>query len=134
MEQIRGVRQPTMGEAIGRALRLRCPVCGQARMFRGLKERAACPHCGFRFEREPGYFTNALIVNYTITCAPIFLIIAPVAFFGGFSVRTLLGVSLLIALLLPIVGFRYSKALWLAIDVVVRPPTPEEFVPEPFDG
>ncbi len=134
MEQTREVRQPTMGQAIDRALRLRCPVCGQGRMFRGMKERDACPHCGFRFEREPGYFTNALIVNYVITCLPIFLIIAPVAFFGGFSVWSLLGVGLLVAIMLPILGFRYSKALWLAVDVVVRPPAPVEFAPDAPDG
>lgn len=125
----RWLEQQPAGTLIGRALRLRCPVCGQGAMFRGLKQRDACPHCGFRFEREPGYFTNALIVNYTITCLPILLVIAPLAYFSHFTVWTLLGVGLLIAILLPILAFPFSKALWLAVDVLVRVPTPVEFAP-----
>src|SRR5438045_8354934 len=118
-----------MGVLVVRALLLRCPVCGVGRMFRGLKSLDTCPHCGFHFEREAGYFTNALILNYTITCLPIMLVIAPLAYFSGLSVWTLLIGGLLIALLLPILAYRHSKALWLAFDLSARPPKPLAFAP-----
>jgi uncharacterized protein (DUF983 family) len=98
-------------------------------MFRGFKSLDSCPHCGFHFEREVGYFTNALILNYTITCLPILFVVAPLAYFSGLSVWTLIIGGLLIALLLPILAYRHSKALWLALDLAARPPKPIEFAP-----
>jgi uncharacterized protein (DUF983 family) len=118
-----------MGTLVWRAMRLRCPVCGQGRMFCGLKSLDTCAHCGFRFEREVGYFTNALILNYTITSLPILLIVAPLAYFSGLSVWTLIIGGLVIALLLPILAYRHSKSLWLAFDLAARPPHPIEFAP-----
>ncbi len=118
-----------MGTLIGRAMRLHCPVCGVGRMFRGLTTRDACPHCGFHFEREVGYFTNALIVNYTITCLPVLFVVAPLAYFSHLSVWTLLAVGLLIAALLPVIAYRHTKSLWLAVDLVARPPKLLEFAP-----
>ncbi len=126
-------RTATRNEVIWRALRLRCPVCGVGRQFRGLTMRKQCPHCGFFFEREVGYFTNALIVNYTITCLPILFLIAPLAYLEVFSVRVLLTAGLLIAIALPILTFPHSKALWLAFDVLIRPPTAVEFDPHPHE-
>ena len=125
------MQQPTKGAMVGRALRLRCPVCGVGPMFRGLTQRAFCPHCGFRFEREVGYFSNALIINYTIVSLPILLVIAPLAFFSGLSLVTLLVAGVLIAVIVPVLTFPLSKALWLAFDVAIRPPEPSEFAPLP---
>lgn len=128
------MRQPTKGEAVGRAMRLRCPMCGQGPMFRGLTQRESCPHCGFRFEREVGYFTNALVINYAIVALPLLFVIAPLAFFSRLSLPTLLIAALLVAVLLPALTFPFSKSLWLAGDVVVRPPEREEFAAPPYDA
>ena len=52
--------KPPAETLIGRALKLRCPRCGQGKLFNGwftMPER--CSHCGFKFERDPGYFLEA---------------------------------------------------------------------------
>ena len=48
-------------------LALRCPRCLRGRVWRsflGMHER--CPACGLVFEREPGYFTGAMVVSYVL--------------------------------------------------------------------
>src|SRR5438876_9733709 len=54
--------------ALGRAVRLRCPRCGETPLFRGWFSMAeACALCGLRFERAQGYFVGAIYVNYAMT-------------------------------------------------------------------
>ena len=54
----------TAGEAIGRGLRKRCPSCGQGKVFSSFfRLNKNCSICGFRFEREPGYWTGAIAMN-----------------------------------------------------------------------
>src|SRR4051812_50019660 len=55
---------------IMRALRLRCPECGHARIFKPWRQTRSlddwfrplhgCPHCDYAYEREPGYFLLAI--------------------------------------------------------------------------
>ncbi|MDX3901721.1 MAG: DUF983 domain-containing protein [Sphingobium sp.] len=55
------------GPALARALRGRCPACGEGRLFaRFLKPAAACPHCGQRWDRHqaddfPSYIVILLL-------------------------------------------------------------------------
>ena len=53
---------------VWRGLRRRCGRCGAKRIFSSyfqLHER--CPRCGYKFEREEGFFTGVYLVNYAIT-------------------------------------------------------------------
>ena len=51
-----------------RALRLRCPRCGETPLFRGwFTMELACRLCGLRFERAQGYFVGAIYINYAVT-------------------------------------------------------------------
>ncbi|MFN4277863.1 MAG: DUF983 domain-containing protein [Ferrovibrio sp.] len=60
-----------MGDAMWRGWRMRCPACGQGRMFgRYLKVNDTCPSCGLemsghRADDAPPYFT-ILIVGHII--------------------------------------------------------------------
>lgn len=52
----------------------KCPKCRVGKMFVGNtysfgKQRMneVCPHCGFRFEIEPGYFYAAMYVSYAFS-------------------------------------------------------------------
>lgn len=54
----------------------KCPKCRVGQMFVGytysLKKNRyndLCPHCGFRFEVEPGYFYAAMYVSYALVVA-----------------------------------------------------------------
>ena len=45
----------------------RCPVCLRGAVFHSLLGmNADCPHCGIHFERETGYFLNAMFFAYVI--------------------------------------------------------------------
>lgn len=105
-----------------RALRLRCPVCGVGRMFKGLTMWQTCPACGFPFEREPGYWTNAVTLNFMTTGGFTVLLVAPLAY-SGLPLLLILALGIVLAVLLPLLCFRHIKALWLAIDLRIRPPT-----------
>jgi len=56
----------------------KCPRCRVGRMFEGpvygfkrQKMHEHCPHCGFKFEVEPGYFYAAMYVSYAFSVAEV---------------------------------------------------------------
>jgi uncharacterized protein (DUF983 family) len=114
---------------LSRALRLRCPVCGVGRLFRRMTMRTHCGNCGFRYEREVGYFTNTIVVNYALASLPILLIVAPLAYLRPHAIVQEIGLGFFFAIALPLLCFRHVRSLWLAIDVLIRPPVAVEFDP-----
>lgn len=86
-----------------------------------------CAHCGFRYEREVGYFTNTAVINYAVASLPIIFIIAPLAYLRPHAIALEIGLGFLFAIALPILCFRHVRSLWLAIDVLIRPPVAVEF-------
>lgn len=108
-----------------RALRLRCPACGGARVFDGwfrMKDR--CPACGIRLERgEQGYVVGAYMFNIVaaeLIFAAIFL--AWVIVTWPDPPWTLLqygGAALMV--LLPVLFYPFSKTLFLAFDLTFNP-------------
>jgi len=122
MIHVSGARQ-----ALARAIWLRCPRCGLARLFRGpFTMLACCPVCRLCFEREQGYFVGAIYLNYAATVLLVMV--------GYFSLNYLAGLSLGQQLLLwgafsigfPLWFFRYSKSLWLALDYFFDPDGPQD--------
>ena len=113
------------------ALARRCPNCGSGNAFRSyLHQRDACSTCGIRLDRgERDFFIGAYTVN---------LIVAELlVFFGGLAVLRLtwpdvpwdalmygLGALMLIA---PIVLYPYSRQIWLAADLILRPAESADF-------
>ncbi|MBF6590838.1 MAG: hypothetical protein IVW57_09965, partial [Ktedonobacterales bacterium] len=71
---------------LGRGLRLRCPNCGQGRLFRGVYAmRERCSVCGWVFEREEGYWTGAMAVNLVVSELIIAAFAIPLAIVLAFS-------------------------------------------------
>jgi uncharacterized protein (DUF983 family) len=103
--------------ALGRAIRLRCPRCGETPLFTGWFRMAeSCALCGLRFERAQGYFVGAIYINYAVTT-----LIAVGGFFLlwaglGLSTRAQLLVLVPIVILFPLWFFRYSRSFWLALE------------------
>src|SRR5258707_12221286 len=63
-----------------RGLRLRCPVCGEGKLYRRwFKMNQHCPDCGFIYEREPGYYTSALAINVFLSELITLVVIIPLA-------------------------------------------------------
>jgi len=102
---------------LGRALRLRCPLCGQGKLFRGwLTMHRECPNCGVKFEREPGFFLGSIYINYGLTSL-IVAIAYPVLLFGGFVAETpLLIGSLVFVVVFSLLIFPWARSLWLGFD------------------
>jgi uncharacterized protein (DUF983 family) len=107
------------------ALRLRCPVCKQGRIFPGWMRMAdACPACAIPLKRESGYFLGSIYFNYGATCA-----LAGLAYFGLlFGIEAPSGVALATAVFLavafPFWFWRYARSLWLMMDQYFDPRVP----------
>ncbi len=118
-----------MGEAlrrvvvgIGRALHLRCPRCGRAPLYCGwFTMNAVCAVCDLTFERAQGYWVGAIYVNYALT-----VLIAVSGYFllwarADLSNAAQFGIWIPFCVLFPLWFFRYSRALWLAVEVGLNP-------------
>ena len=58
----------TFWQTVGRGLRLRCPRCGEGKVFtRFFTMPDACASCGMDFKREHGYYIGAMYINYGVT-------------------------------------------------------------------
>jgi len=110
-------------------LRLRCPVCGEGKLFQGYFDNPVrCPACGYYFMRESGYFLPHVPIGYAAT-----VIVAlgswPVLRYllGVRSEAVTLTVMITVAVVFGIWFVRYSKVIWLAIDLTMHPPAAEDF-------
>lgn len=102
---------------LSRAIRLRCPLCGGGKMFRGwFKMHDTCSNCGAKFEREPGFFLGSIYFNYGLT-ALIVAIAYPVLMFNKIlEDGVLMPLTLGFVAIFPILFFRHSRALWAGFD------------------
>ncbi len=112
-----------MLRVLGRGLLLKCPGCGTTPLFDGFfSMRLGCTNCSFRFEREQGYFVGAIYINYAVT-----IVIAMAGFFlldyfTNLSLRWQMVLWISFAVFFPLLFFRHSRSLWLAIDCLFSPP------------
>lgn len=101
---------------VGRGLRLRCPICGEGRLFAGIFKMAErCGSCGLDLRREQGYYIGAMYINYGVTATVELAFGIPMA-----ERLTLTQLTIPLAafgLIFPLLFFRYSKSLWLGIDL-----------------
>jgi hypothetical protein len=118
---------PSRARMLGRGLLKRCPVCGAGKLFsRWFRMKERCPGCGYRFEREEGFFLGAYVINLAVAqgmvillaVAPLILRLAndPDASILPFVVGGLIG-----AIVAPVVFYPWSKTVWTAFDLMLRP-------------
>jgi len=112
------------GTLLKRGMHRRCPVCGAKKLFRRWVQMADdCPQCGLHFQRVPGQWLGSWFIN--ICLAQVLVIgivlggslasyprpqIVPIAICGGLAM-----------VVFPFGFFPYSRTLWLAIDLAMRP-------------
>lgn len=111
----------------------RCPVCGKGHLFRRwftMVDR--CPRCGLRFQRIEGHWSGDLGINTIVSFGALF-----VTLIVGFAVTypDVPGLALFlgavaVALIVPVLFFPFSKTIWLAIDLMMRPVENDEVGPE----
>jgi len=121
----------TFGRLFRRAALRRCPVCGGGKIFRRWTQMADnCPTCGFRFERIEGHWIGALGVNSVVSFATllIVLVVAFIITYDDPSTTILLGITVGVAIVGPLLFFPYTRTFWTAFDLLVRPLTPDDQV------
>ena len=122
---------PTAAAMLKRALRLRCPLCSGGDLLETwLKPRAACPRCGLRLDRgESDHFIGAYALNLVVAelLAAAVLVTIAVASWPDVPWRALEIGGVILMILAPIVLFPFSRTLWLAADLVFRPPVSADF-------
>lgn len=87
-----------------------------------------CSNCGLRFEREPGYWVGAVVVNTAVIFATFLLV------FGGMVLLTypdvpwgpVLGITLVANVVIPVVFYPISKSVWSGMELTWHPLEPDE--------
>jgi hypothetical protein len=117
---------------LGRALLKRCPLCGAGHLFaRWFRMAERCPGCAYRFEREEGFFLGAYVINLAIAQGLVILLavvplIVRLAADPDASIRPFFVGGLLGAVVAPMVFYPWSKTIWTAFDLMLRPATAVE--------
>ena len=126
--------RPGLGALLGRALRLRCPVCGRGTLLRSWFALAPrCAACAFSFERDEreDYWLGAYLLNFMVTEVVFALLVLAVLLATwpepAWSRLMWLGAAQMIVT--PIFFYPFSKALWLAGDLMFRPANAADFEP-----
>jgi uncharacterized protein (DUF983 family) len=117
------LQPPPLRVLLGRIARLSCPACGRGRIFRRVFLRAErCTGCRRAFEREEGHWVGGAEVHMfvsfglsVILCVPALVLLDPTP---ALHAAVLSG-----HVLLSLMVFRYSRALFLAVDYRLDPGT-----------
>lgn len=106
-------------------LQQRCPMCLEGKVFKGIVEmHENCPVCGWRFGREPGYFVGAMYFSYGMAFPFIFIVGGVLWWFYLRQWSILLVMLLATLIMVPFTPsiFRYSRILWMHLDILIDPP------------
>jgi uncharacterized protein (DUF983 family) len=112
------------GRMLLRGMRKRCPNCGAKGLFhRYFRMVERCPRCGYRFERQDGFAVGAMAMNIVVAEAlfAVFLLVSLLATWPDPPVALLVTSGIALNLVIPVVFYPWSKAVWAAIDLAMRP-------------
>ena len=87
-----------------------------------------CPRCNLRFERIDGHASGALGINTVVSIVVLFIvgIIGFIVTFPELPHVPLVSMAVGVAVLFPIFFYPFSKTIWTAIDIRLRPIEPGE--------
>ena len=77
--------------------------------------RSTCPQCALKFEREEGYWTGAMLINWVLISLTLIPLAATLLLTGKPFPLVLLLTLVLLVVLAPLF-FRYSRIIWLHFD------------------
>lgn len=127
------VELPTPTRMVLRGLVGKCPLCGGRGLFTHwftLAER--CPTCGHRFERKPeeGFFLGAYTLNLGLVLTLLCIVLFAYGLASGGVIAvpawTLVVLGVVVAVVVPLLGYPLSKTTWSAIDLAMNPQEPVE--------
>jgi uncharacterized protein (DUF983 family) len=123
------------GVLLSRALTLRCPHCGGRGILASwFKLAPSCPRCHLRPERgESDYFLGGMMFNIALAEGVfVIVLITTLAVTWPRVPWTLLQYGAPAAMVLaPIILYPFSRLVWLAFDLTLRPAVPNDFSPPP---
>jgi len=121
--------RPRTGKMLARGVIRHCPRCGGGHLFeRWFTLRERCPTCGYRFERQPGFALGAMTINLGVTMVlfTLILVVGVALTMPHVAVLKLTVLAAVINALVPVVFYPFSKTIWAAVDLAMRPLEPSE--------
>jgi uncharacterized protein (DUF983 family) len=100
----------------------KCPRCRSGEVFVSppyhlgsfARMHVTCPHCGLRFEREPGTFFAAMYITYGFNVAILVACgLATLVLLHNPDTWVYISIALSVMLVLYPLNFRFSRILWL---------------------
>ena len=113
---------PSVRRVLARALRERCPACGEGQVFLTHRFRGErdCSVCGWRLERCEGHWIGGTEVNMLLTFPAGVITLGAFGYFFGWSLWTpVFGALFTIPFSLAV--FRRSRCLFYAVDYLFDP-------------
>lgn len=119
------VPRPANWRMAWNAVRRRCPRCGMPGVWTSfMRMRPRCPRCALQLDRgESDYFYGAYLLNFVAAeLVPVIVfVVALIATWPTPPWNLLTGITVVLAVLSPILLYPTTKALWLAFDLMLRP-------------
>ncbi len=109
----------------------KCGRCGAGHLFDSwFEQKERCPGCGLKFEREPGFFVGAYLINFSIVIILLFVLcmgfVAMKAIDHDAAVAPIVIAGLLVSVVAPVAFYPFSRTIWSAFDVGMTPLEPGE--------
>ena len=107
----------------------KCAECHEGDMFKTgsysfnkpfeMYER--CPECNANFEPEPGFYYGAMFVSYVLMVFPLLGFTMLLRWGLGWSIEGAFTLIIILAALIFVWWFRFSRAVWLNLMVKYKP-------------
>jgi len=109
--------RPPLETLLWRALKLRCPRCGEGKLYSGVVRMPdRCPECNFLINRAPGYYLGSTYVNYGLTAVSMTFVFLFCRLVLQIPTRQIIWPLFAYCIVFPILVFRHARAIWLAFD------------------
>lgn len=103
-------------QVAARGLLNRCPNCGAPTLFRKgswFDVNKDCPRCGFRIERDDGFFIGSMSLNYGATLVCFLTPVMLLAYKGVIGTTTAIVLAGVGSIGFPVAFYRSSRSWWL---------------------
>lgn len=128
---MRAPASPGFIKMLARGSVRRCPLCGgKGAFFDGWYKRGdRCHTCGLLWQRKlEGFELGSMTMNVILTFGTMLVAMGIGVFltYPDVNVVPILAAIVAIALVMPFVIFPITYSIWLAVDLFMRAPEPEE--------
>jgi uncharacterized protein (DUF983 family) len=124
-------RPLTLSRLLWRGFTKRCPLCAGGNLFeRWFTMRDRCPRCAFPLERIEGHWLGALGMNTMVSFFALFvtIVVGVAVTYPDIPTLPLMVLVAAVAVVVPLLFFPFSKTLWSAVDLAMRPLEPDDDV------